>query len=606
MRFRGFLLGALLGVLSPVLLAQNPAANISVDVNTARHPISPLIYGVAFGAPAEVGDLNATLCRSGGNATSRYNWQLNATNRGNDWYYESLGDEGSSNGSAAAGALGDTFITDSRNAGAEPMLTIPMVGWVAKLGPSRGRLASFSIAKYGAQTGNDWQWFPDAGNGISSADNSFIANDPDDANVPADSTFQLGWMQHLTTTWGLAGSGGLRYYLLDNEPSIWFSSHRDVHPVGPNMEEIRDKILDYGTKVKANDPGAVVLAPEEWGWSGYILSGYDQQWGAKNGWNNLPDRTAHGGMDYLPWLLDQLHQNEQATGKRILDYFTVHFYPQGGEFSDDVSNAMQAKRNRSTRSLWDPDYTDESWINDKVNLVPRVKQWVSTYYPGTLVGVTEYNWGAESHISGATAQADILGILGREAVDVAVRWTCPKVGTPVYNAFKMYRNYDGTKSAFGDTSVGVTGPDPDNVATFAATRSSDGALTVMVISKYLTGSTPMTLSFTGPAASGTAQVWQLTSANAITHPAAVAVASNSLTTSLPAQSVTLFVIPRQIFDPNGDGSVNAADVFYLVNVLFSNAVPTGYADADGNGVVDARDVFYLINYLFAGGPAPIG
>src|SRR5207244_10546394 len=82
-----------------------------------------------------------------------------------------------------------------------------------------------------------------------------------------------------------------------------------------------------------------------------------------------------------------------------------HYYPQGGEFSDDVSTAMQLRRNRSTRSLWDPNYVDETWINDVVQLIPRLKSWVSTYYPGTLTGVTEYNWGAEWHINGATTQA---------------------------------------------------------------------------------------------------------------------------------------------------------------------------------------------------------
>ena len=38
---------------------------------------------------------------------------------------------------------------------AEPMVTIPMVAWVAKLGPNRSKLASFSAAKYGAQTDCD-------------------------------------------------------------------------------------------------------------------------------------------------------------------------------------------------------------------------------------------------------------------------------------------------------------------------------------------------------------------------------------------------------------------------------------------------------------------
>src|SRR5580700_6139135 len=58
---------------------------ITVDANANRHPISPLIYGVAFGTTAQLTDLNAPLNRSGGNATTRYNWQLNASNHANDW-----------------------------------------------------------------------------------------------------------------------------------------------------------------------------------------------------------------------------------------------------------------------------------------------------------------------------------------------------------------------------------------------------------------------------------------------------------------------------------------------------------------------------------------
>ena len=94
------------------------------------------------------------------------------------------------------------------------------------------------------------------------------------------------------------------------------------------------------------------------------------------------------------------------------------------------------------------------------------------YYPGTPIGITEYNWGAEAHINGATTQADILGIFGREGLDMAARWTTPDATTPTYKAMKMYRNYDGNKSTFGDTSVSAAVPNPDNVSAFAAQRSS--------------------------------------------------------------------------------------------------------------------------------------
>jgi hypothetical protein len=525
---------------APSAHAQNAAVTIAVDANLNRHQISPLIYGLAFASTAQLADLNCPLNRSGGNATTRYNWQLNASNRAADWYFESIAES-----SAVAGEFGDTFFSDSKAAGAQAMLTVPTIGWAAKLGPNRSKLASFSIAKYGAQTDNDWQWFADAGNGVRKSDGQFVnGNDPTDANVAVDSTFQQGWVQHLVGRWGAASSGGLRYYILDNEPSIWHATHRDVHPTGATMEEIRDRVLDYAAKVKSVDPTATVVGPEEWGWSGYLYSGYDQQYGSLHNWSSFPDRAAHGNQDYLPWLLDQLRQNDLATGRRLLDVFSVHYYPQGGEFSDDTSQAMQLLRNRSTRSLWDANYVDESWINDKVQLVPRLRNWVNTYYPGTKTAVTEYNWGAESHINGATAQADILGIFGREGLDLATRWTTPDASTPTYKAIRMYRNYDGNNSTFGDTSVSASVPNPDNLSAFAALRSSDGALTVMVVGKSLSGNTPTTINLSNFAAAASAQVWQLTSTNQITRLADISFSGNSLQLSVPPQSITLLIIPK--------------------------------------------------------------
>jgi hypothetical protein len=537
------MLRRLSSLLPGLLLAAGPALaqTVTIDVDGARNSraISPLIYGLAFATPAQLADLNVPLNRSGGNTTSRYNWQLNATNRGMDWYFESIAEA-----SPVAGEAGDTFIAQTRSAGAEPMLTIPMIGWAPRLGPNRSKLASFSIARYGPQADNDWQWFPDAGNGVHTDGIDITGNDPNDANVAVDAAFQQGWMQHLVSRWGQAGNGGLRYYIMDNEPSIWFETHRDVHPVGPTMDEIFTKTRDYAQRVKALDPGALVAGPEEFGWAGYFYSGFDLQWGAINGWDHLPDREAHGNWDYVPWVLDQLRQHQQATGQRLLDVFTVHYYPQGGEFSNDVSTAMQQRRNRSTRSLWDPSYVDESWIADIVKLVPRLRQWVQAYYPDTRTGITEYNWGAEGHMNGATAQADVLGIFGREGLHLATRWTTPDASTPTYKAIKLYRNYDGNRSGFGETSVKAAVPNPDTLSAFAAWRRSDGKLTVMVVNKGLSGSTAVNLRLTNAAARGSAQVWQL-AANTITRLGDVPVNAGSITTTLPAPSVTLFVVPAR-------------------------------------------------------------
>jgi hypothetical protein len=564
-----------------LVLAQT--VTIPIDATADRHRINPNVYGLNFATQAQLTALNVQLNRSGGNTTTRYNWQQNAANHAHDWFYESL-----EHGPAVAGQETDDFIQSTKNGGAQPMITIPMIGWVAKMGPNRQRLSSFSVAKYGAQQHTDWQWFPDAGNGVLANGTLITNNDPHDANTPVDSSFMAGWIQHLVSKWGSASGNGVRYYVLDNEPSIWHGTHRDVRPVAPTMDEMLEKIVDYGEKVKSIDPNALVVAPEEWGWSGYLLSGYDQQWGSQTGqWGNLPDRVAHGGWDYLPWLLAKFHEHETRTGRKLVDVFTVHYYPQGGEYSNTVTTEMQLRRNRSTRSLWDPSYTDETWIADKVRLVPRLKEWVDKYDPLTPIGLTEYSWGADNHMNGATAQADVLGILGRENIDMATRWVTPDTGTPAYNAIKMFRNYDGSMSAFGDISVRATAPNPDNVSAFAAIRSSDRALTVVLINKQLTATATVLPQIANYTPTGNATRWQLAS-NTITQLATVA-ANTSIT--LPAQSITILAFP-------GTTDITAPSMTFATPVRHANGTYTFSGTAsDAGGIAKVQ--------LHVSGTAPV-
>ncbi|MGA2657607.1 MAG: glycoside hydrolase family 44 protein [Verrucomicrobiota bacterium] len=522
----------------------NTAAAIVVDAQANRKAISPLIYGVAFATDSnQLADLNCPLHRSGGNNETRYNWQINAHNLDADWYFESYPDSTSTPGGTA-----DSFVANSKGGGARPMITVPMIGWAPMLGPGRSILYSYSVAKYGPQTSTD-PWLPGAGNGKSSTNGSapITWNNPHDANFPTNTAFEQGYVQHLLRQWGPSTNGGVGFYLMDNEHSLWYSTHQDIHPVGPTMQEILGKMLATASMVKSNDPNVLVLGPEEWGWSGYFYSGYDQQWSGQHGDYNpahYPDRATNGGWDYMPWLLNQFREHDTNTGRRLLDYFTLHCYPQeNGVGGTDASSATALLRNRSTRQFWDTNYVDPSWINSIIMLIPRMKNWASTYYPGTKIGITEYNWGAEADINGATAQADLLGIFGREGLDLATRWTTPAAGTPTYNSMKMYRNYDGHKSAFGDTSVSATGPNPDNLSTFAAVRSSDGALTAMVINKQLTASATASLTLTNFLPSGAAQAWQLTASNLITRLPDLSFAGNTFTNTVPPQSITLFVLP---------------------------------------------------------------
>jgi len=548
----------------------NAPISITVNAQANRNPISPLIYGVAFASSNQLADLNFTMNRSGGNNETRDNWQINAHNLDADWYFESYPDSTST----VPGATIDAFVANSKYGGAQPLITISMIGWMPKLGSGRGILYSYSTNKYGPQISTD-PYLPAAGNGVgtnstsntgwlittngpinpangvvvTSGLNGFgTTNNPNDANFPTNAVFEQGLVQHLTNQWGSATNGGVGYYIMDNEHSIWFGTHQDIHPVGPTMQEIWTDMVTYASMVKSTDPNALVCGPEEWGWSGYLYSGYDQQWAGQHGYpsvNTYPDRTANGGWDYGPWLLRQFQNYNITNHQRLLDYFTYHCYPQeSGVGGNAVDSTTELLRNESTRQFWDTNYVDPSWINSVIALIPRMKSWVATNYPGTKIGITEYNWGAEPYINGATAQADILGIFGWQGLDLATRWTVPASNTPTYLAMKMYRNYDGNKSTFGDTSILTVAPNPDDLSAFGAVRTSDGALTLMVINKDINNATPITANITNFNAIGTVQRWQLTSAtNVINQLANIALTNGVLSDMVPAQSITLYVLP---------------------------------------------------------------
>ncbi|MFN2270810.1 MAG: hypothetical protein ACK2US_08245, partial [Anaerolineae bacterium] len=145
--------------------------------------------------------------------------------------------------------------------------------------------------------------------------------------------------------------------------------------------------------------------------------------------------------------------------------------------------------------------------------------------------------------NGALAQADVLGIFGREGLDLATLWDPPEINEPGTFAFRMYRNYDGLGHAFGETSVRAASADQGQLAIYAALRGGDGALTLMVINK--TGQ-PLTSSvaLAGFEPAPQAQVYRYSAANlgAIVHEPSQTILETGFTTTFPANSVTLFVV----------------------------------------------------------------
>ena len=340
------------------------------------------------------------------------------------------------------------------------------------------------------------------------------------------------------------------------------------------------------------DPTAKIAGFEEWSWFAMYYSGADQ---AGSSGAATSDYNTHNQTYYYPWLLQKLYAYKQQTGTQLIDILTVHAYNAAPDGSDD-SAAAQLVRNRETRILWDPTFQDPSWygdigINGRVlNWIPTLRAMVNRYHPGLQIGITEYNWGDEANLNGATTQADVLGIYGREGVDLATRWTVAKQDAVYYVSYlasQIYRNYDGNRSTFGETSVAAAVANPDNLSAFAAVRTADGALTAMVINKQQ-GSTPVTVNLTNFTPGGTAQVWQINSAGqaGIMHLPDASISNNAITATVPSQSITLFVVAQGTATPppapppaggsgpaagggGGGGSVNPGFILLLASLSFA-------------------------------------
>jgi mannan endo-1,4-beta-mannosidase len=244
----------------------------------------------------------------------------------------------------------------------------------------------------------------------------------------------------------------------------------------------------------------------------------------------------------------------------LLDF---HWYPEAKgakRITDkDVSPKTVAARLQAPRSLWDPTYSEKSWIaatwGKPIRLLPWLKERVAANYPGTELALTEYNYGVGDHISGGLAQADVLGILGREGVYLATYWGdgAGNGALPPFikAAFQLFRNYDGNGGTYGDTAVAAAPADQGKASVFAAVDSKRAdLLTVLVINKDLRAAFNGKIEITPPGngkkgAYTQAQVFAFDGSNAsIRALPAASIADNQIAYRLPPLSATLFVCRR--------------------------------------------------------------
>lgn len=532
---------------------------VTVDPGAERRAIDPRIYGVAFGDADRIGEVGYPVRRWGGNSVTRYNWRSAVHNTASDYFYQNIVDEVADESLLPHGSSSDLFVDEALAAGALPLLTAPAIGWTPV--DVREKKWSFSIDTYGQQLLDECRFYgsnppswctADSGDGtcdpatnttgFCSPEGQIVGNDPTDTSLAITPTFVSDWVNHLISRVGTAENGGVGLWAIDNEPMLWNSTHRDVFPDPLTYDDLWSRTLQTAQAIKGADPSAEVLGPVVWGWCAYFTSASDAA--LDNGsCVDGPDRQAHGGLPLLQWYLDQICQAEADTGVRPVDYLDVHFYPQGGVAGLDGSSSEDpvtaARRLRSVAELWDPGYVSESWINEPIFLIPRLRSWIDGRCPGVGLAVTEYRWGADDGTSSALAHAEVLALFGREGVDLATRWVAPEPGSRVEDAYELFLNYDGAGSRINGDSVRAVSDAPDDLGTYAVS-AVDGSLWLVLINRS-TEPLAAEVSVVGGWIPGDAPLYRFDGANPLAAVGTVSLPSTGdiFRVALPGRSVSL-------------------------------------------------------------------
>lgn len=576
------------GAATVTLAAPATAAGPTLTVDTGKqtHRISPYIYGMSFYSgssdSAAAKAISLPVDRWGGDATSRYNYVLDVTNAASDWYFEN---STNATGQQDTSAFNAQVEADAA-VGAKTLGTVPVLGWVSKNGNACSYTATafpqqFAFDPYNSSCGDGM--YPDGVSGCTSSSGCAIpvpGNEAGLTSTAVDPAWAGAWVSYLVSKFGTAANGGVYAYDLDNEPAWWDAVHRDVHPVASTYDEVTVNGIATAVAIKNADPTAQVNGPVVDNWWNYFYSKKDMESGWSTGpcfapWAGPTDRKAHGGVPFIEYYLQQFAAYQAANNVRLLDYLDLHTYfaasynGTGVGLTTAGDTGEQQARLNSTRVFWDPTYTDPNYpqpnyttdANYAANcatplqapqLIPMAQSWVARDYPGTRIAFSEYNWGGQESINGAVAQADILGIFGSYGLDMATLWGPPDPAKqiPGLMAYEIYRNYDGAGSQFGDIALASTSANQGALSIYGALRSADDAVTVVVINKTY-GDLTDTVSLANLKPSGPAKAYLYSNANlagivplanlTVNPPVA---GIGAITTTFPAQSITLMVVPQ--------------------------------------------------------------
>ncbi len=448
-KMRTLILLLFLFVFNQLFAQRNIGFNINTQLN--RKSISPYIYGLNQYNMTTENPMNVTQNRFGGNRSTAYNWETNYSNAGSDynnssdnWWMQGLGLNAAIYRPIAGSAL-QAFSDTIYKAKGLPMITLQAAGYVSA--DANGTVTCTAPCD---------RWV------------KVLANKPGKNFVyPPVLTDNVVYMDEevnwLISKYGTSANGGIKFYEIDNEPDIWNGTHKLIRPTLPTPTQLGAITEEYAKMVKSLDPNALIF--------GYVGTG---AWGIEH-WIK--------GTDFLA----DMKTRSVNAGIRLLDVFDIHFY------AGDLYNLSGNKAwdyLQATRILWDSTYYfKNAWgtagnFNAPARLLRRYKDYIKNNYPGTKLAITEWNSTLSSKsIYDGLFSADILGVFINEDVFAANEFSNADGYTAT--AFKLYRNYDNSKSTFGDIAVNAVSSDYTYATIYSSVESetNDKILHMIVINK---------------------------------------------------------------------------------------------------------------------------
>jgi hypothetical protein len=541
-------------------------------------PVSPYVYGVnAFAAWEST--THWGLLRWGGDGMTDWNWTNNFTNSASDYCFWQ-GNEGGGTTLAGTVVTGTPSVPSAQTGGWASLVTVPIVDhvassavtnnvWSGSTPPCPGTPSCSNANGYAANVGNLDFASTDANS------TAFVANNPTKGSAYCTSgsgsctvnttgpVYQDEFVNYMKVTYG-SGAAPI-FFMLDNEPNYWPSTHPEIWPhtgtpgCGTSgtvtFDDIVSRDSTYGAAVKHAWPTTKTFGPVV-AQDGIIYAGdYSDP--------NLP-------TTFSDYYLGKMATASVTAGTPLVDVFDVHYYTSNGSSSQCV---------QVPRMFWDPtfmDFTasqtdsiDFGWSGQNNyfdtslfprQMIPRLLGKISTAYTGKSTAApglsfSEYNPGCEDSIEGGVAEADLLGIFGREGVYAATAWPLKTVTTNgalvnyLVAAYDAYRNFDGQGGTVGDTTVNATTSNVENTSVYAFSHSGMAAAVDVVGINKTSASITVNVNIAHSPTVTTAKAYQL-----VTGKAGVVAATGTAPTpscggggcsfeyTLPAMSVTTIAL----------------------------------------------------------------